>query len=114
MIVAGWLCVGLGVAGMALPVLPTTPFILLASWLFYRSSPRAKKWLDKQPVLGAIIRNYEGKKGIPLHAKVITLVVMWLSIGLSIYFVHERLWLVILLLVISVAVTIHISRYKTL
>ncbi|MFI3287655.1 MAG: YbaN family protein [Rikenellaceae bacterium] len=110
----GYLCVGLGVLGAFLPVLPTTPFILLAFWLFYRSSERAKSWLLSRRVLGAIVINYYENKGIPRHAKVIALTMLWVSIGLSIIFLIDILWVRIMLGVIAVGVSVHILRQRTL
>lgn len=114
MTAAGYLCVALGVVGAFLPLLPTTPLILLAFWLFYRSSPRAKEWLLNQRILGKIVKNYAENKGIPLHAKILAISMIWLSIGYAAIFVTSLLWLRIVLAVIATCVTIHISRYKTL
>lgn len=110
----GYLCVGLGVLGAFLPILPTTPFILLAFWLFYRSSPRAKAWLLSRRILGSIVVNYYENKGIPGHAKILALTMLWVSIGLSIIFLVDILWVRILLGVIAVGVSIHILRQRTL
>ena len=67
-IVFGLLCVGLGALGVVVPGLPTTPFLLLASWLFYRSSPRLQKWL-LQSWLGGYIRNYHLRGGMTATQK---------------------------------------------
>ena len=67
-IVFGLLCVGLGALGVVVPGLPTTPFLLLASWLFYRSSPRLQEWL-LQSWLGAYIRNYHRRGGMTATQK---------------------------------------------
>lgn len=111
---AGYLSVGLGVLGAFLPILPTTPFILLAFWLFYRSSPRGRDWLLSRKIFGAIIRNYFENRGIPLHVKILALSMIWLSLSSVALFVVEPLWLKVLMIVIAIGITIHISRYKTL
>lgn len=67
-IVFGLLCVGLGALGVVVPGLPTTPFLLLASWLFYRSSPRLQEWL-LQSWLGVYIRNYHRRGGMTATQK---------------------------------------------
>ena len=67
-IVLGLLCVGLGALGVVVPGLPTTPFLLLASWLFYRSSPRLQEWL-LQSWLGTYIRNYRRHGGMTVAQK---------------------------------------------
>ena len=67
-IISGLLCVGLGALGVAVPGLPTTPFLLLASWLFYRSSPRLQEWL-LQSWLGTYIRSYHRHGGMTAPQK---------------------------------------------
>ena len=62
-ITVGLLCVGLGALGVIVPGLPTTPFLLLASWCFYRSSQRLQDWLLKS-WLGAYIRSYHRRGGM--------------------------------------------------
>ncbi|MCR4825855.1 MAG: YbaN family protein [Bacteroidales bacterium] len=67
-IVFGLLCVGLGTLGVVVPGLPTTPFLLLASWLFYRSSPRLQEWLLNS-WLGVYIRSYHRRGGMTFAQK---------------------------------------------
>ena len=67
-IVLGLICVGLGALGVVVPGLPTTPFLLLASWLFYRSSPRLQEWL-LQSWLGTYIRSYRSRGGMTVAQK---------------------------------------------
>ncbi len=111
--ILGLICVALGTIGMFLPVLPTTPFLLLAAWLFLKGNPRLRLWLINHPILGKFIHNYIEHKAIPLHAKYVIITTMWLTIGISVYLVNP-IWLKILLICISTAVTIHIARFKTL
>ena len=77
----GWLSVALGVIGIFLPVLPTTPFLLLAAACFVRSSRRFYLWLVTHPHLGPWIRDYLEGQGIPLKGKIYALVLMWASIA---------------------------------
>ena len=82
----GWIFVGLGIAGAFLPVLPTTPFLLVALWAFTRSSPAAAAWLRGHPTLGPYITDWQDHGIIPLHAKLIALGMMsasfaWLTLG---------------------------------
>ena len=109
----GWLSVVLGVIGIFLPVLPTTPFLLLAAACFARSSPRFYQWLVGHPRLGPWIRDYLDGNGIPLKGKVYAIGLMWLSIALSCYPV-PLLWARGFMLVSSVLVSIYIRRQKTL
>lgn len=78
---AGSLSLALGVAGIFVPLLPTTPFLLLSAALYMRSSPRLYDWLLRQPCLGAYIRDFRENRAIPLRAKVVSVVLVWLSIG---------------------------------
>lgn len=109
----GWLSVVLGVIGIFLPVLPTTPFLLLAAACFARSSPRFYDWLVNHRHLGPWIRDYLDGSGIPLKGKVYAIGLMWLSIGLSCYLVPLP-WARGFMLTSAVLVTIYILRQKTL
>ena len=75
----GWICVALGVAGAFLPLLPTTPFLLLALWAFARSSPAAAEWLRQHPRLGPYIRDWQDHHSIPVNAKVLAILMMLAS-----------------------------------
>jgi uncharacterized protein len=112
-IVLGTLCVALGVIGIFLPLMPTTVFLLLAGFFYARSSPRFYNWLLNHRWLGTYLRNYRDGRGVPLRDKVITLVVLWLSIGLTSIFFVRTWWLLALLLVIAAGVTIHLVSLKT-
>ena len=107
------LCVGLGVLGIILPLLPTTPFLLLAAWLFARGSPRLYHWLHTNRWFGKYIRDYREHRSIPLRAKIIVLTLLWLAIGYSTFFVVTLLWVQILLLAIATGVTIHILQFPS-
>ena len=78
---AGLLCVGLGVVGVFVPILPTTPFLLLAAAAFVRSSPRLYHWLIHHKWFGSYIRSYREYRAITLRAKVVTLTLLWAVIG---------------------------------
>lgn len=109
----GWISVALGVIGIFLPVLPTTPFLLLAAACFVRSSRRVYIWLVTHPRLGPWIRDYLDGEGIPLKAKAWAIGLMWTSILLSCYVVPllpARLFM----LTSAVLVTVYILRQKTL
>lgn len=108
----GWLSVALGVIGIFLPVLPTTPFLLLAAACFARSSPRFYRWLTEHPRLGPWIRNYLDGNGIPLKGKVYAISLMWASILLSCYLVPIP-WARAIMLTSAVLVTVYILKQKT-
>lgn len=113
LISGGIACVILALVGMALPVLPTTPFLLLAAFLFARSSPRFYGWLIRNRWSGEYIRNYREGRGVKLWHKVITLALLWVTIGYSAGFAVPYIWLKLVLIGIAVGVTIHILRMKT-
>ena len=109
----GWLSVVLGVVGIFLPVLPTTPFLLLAAACFARSSERFYTWLVNHPKLGPWIRDYLDGNGIPLKGKVYAIGLMWLSISVSCFLV-PLFWARAFMLTSAVCVTLYILRQKTL
>ena len=113
LIVGGVVCVLLSLIGILIPVLPTTPFLLLAAFLFARSSPRALHWLESNRLLGAYIRNYRAGRGMKMVDKIISLTLLWLGIGLSIWKLVDTLWVQAGLLIIAVGVTVHLARVKT-
>lgn len=113
LLVSGTLCVVLGVLGMFLPVLPTTPFLLLAAICYARSSKRFYSWLMTNRWCGEYIRNYREGRGIPLKQKVLTILLLWLTIGYAAWFVISLWWVKLILLGIAVGVTIHLVRIKT-
>ena len=109
----GTLCVGFGVVGIFLPVLPTTPFLLLAGACYARSSRHFYHWLLTNRLFGEYIRNYREGHGVPLRQKILTIILLWLTIGWSVSFAVSILWLRILLLAIAAAVTLHLVTIRT-
>ena len=107
----GVLAVILGVLGIFLPLLPTTPFLLLASACFARGSTRMHNWLQTNRVFGKYLRDYENGKGIPLRGKIWILIFMWTSMGYSIWRLHDRLALQIMVVAIGTGVTIYLTRF---
>jgi uncharacterized membrane protein YbaN (DUF454 family) len=115
LIAAGTLCVALAALGALLPVLPTTPFLLLAAACYIRSSKRLYDWLLNNRIFGAYLRRYREGEGLPLPFKLWTIALLWLSLGSSAFLaLPERLWwLRLILLAIGLAVSAHILRIKT-
>ena len=113
LLAVGWLSVALGVIGIFLPVLPTTPFLLLAAACFMRSSKRFYLWLVNHRHLGPWIVDYLQGEGIPLKAKVYAICLMWLSIGVSSYLV-PLFWARAFMLTSAVLVSVYILKQKTL
>ena len=113
LVIAGTLCVALGVLGMFLPLLPTTPFLLLAAICYARSSERFYRWLMTNRWCGEYIRNYREGRGIPRKQKVLTIVLLWVTIGYTAWLVASLWWVRLVLLAIAVGVTIHLIRIRT-
>jgi uncharacterized membrane protein YbaN (DUF454 family) len=112
LLAAGTLCAGLGIVGIFVPILPTTPFLLLAAACYMRSSERFYRWLTNNRVFGAYVRNYLEGRGMPIRMKLATVLVLWLAIGLSITFAIESLVIRIILISIAVGVTVHIALIR--
>lgn len=113
LIIAGSIALGLGILGIFLPLLPTTPFLLLAAACYARSSDRFHDWLLGHRIFGEYIRNYRDHRAIKLRAKVLGITMLWLTIGISIFLI-SYLWLKLLLAVIAIAVTLHLLSLKTI
>lgn len=83
---SGFLCVGLASLGIVLPLLPTTPLLLVAAACFARTDPRFHRWLLTNRVFGPIIRDWQQHRCIPLRAKVATVIMVGLVGGSSVVF----------------------------
>lgn len=112
--ILGFIALGLGILGAFLPVLPTTPFLLLAAALFLRGNKDRYEWLLAHPKFGPYIRNFMVYKAIPLRIKVISVSLVWITLLNCAIFVADRLIFRILFLALATAITIHILSYKTL
>ncbi|MCL2329587.1 MAG: YbaN family protein [Bacteroidetes bacterium] len=111
--VLGVIFTGLGILGIFLPLLPTTPFLLLAAACFARGSEKFYNKLLNNKYLGQYITDFREKRGIPLRVKIISVTLLWLTIGYSALFAVKILWVKILLFVIATGVTIHILSIRT-
>lgn len=110
----GLLSLSLGILGIFLPVLPTTPFLLLASVLFLKSSQSLYDWLMNHPKLGPYISNFLVHKAIPLRVKIVSVSMVWITLLYCALMVAEHWAFKLLFIVIAIAVTVHILSYKTL
>lgn len=109
----GIVSVILGMIGIFLPVLPTTPFLLLASYLFLKSSPRLYKWLMGHPRFGPYLKDFTEHRCIPLKAKIISISMLWISLLACAIFVTDKLVPRLLFVGLAIAVTCHILSFKS-
>ena len=109
LICTGWISVVLGVIGIALPLLPTTPFILLAAGCFAKSSPRFHQWLLNHSFFGPLINSYQGDQCIPQHVKIKAIIFIWITLSISIYLLTIP-WLRIVIFLLGVFITIALWR----
>lgn len=109
----GTIFVGLGAVGLVLPVLPTTPFLLLAAACYARSSERFYERLLANPVFGKSIRDYHEGKGITMGSKILAITMLIASITLSAFVFVESMGVRVLLMIIAVAVSLYIMSIKT-
>lgn len=110
--ILGFLFLVVGAAGVFVPLLPTTPFVLLATICFSYSNRRFYEWLKRSPFFGDFVVNYEEKIGIPMGLKIKSVILVWISLSISM-FVIGALWAYLLLGFIGTAVSVHILMLKT-
>jgi uncharacterized membrane protein YbaN (DUF454 family) len=113
LLTVGWISLGLGAIGLFVPVLPTTPFVLLSAACFLRSSERLHTWLIEHPTFGSHIADYLAGKGLTRKTKVVALTTLWLSVGISVYFFVPHAVADVIIVVIAAAVTVYILRLPT-
>lgn len=93
LVAAGLVALGLGLIGIVLPGLPTTPFVLLAAACFARASPRLHGWLTTHRYLGPMVRDWEANRSLPLRVKWIAITMMGTMVLLSAWQFNGRAWL---------------------
>lgn len=114
LIITGTFFVGLGILGIFLPLLPTTPFFLLAAACYARSSKRFYHWLLNNKWFGKYIKNYREGKGIPIKLKILSISLLWFSIIISSFLIGDKLFVRIILILIAIGVTIHIISIRSM
>lgn len=105
----GWFSLVTGVIGIFVPLLPTTPLVLLAAWCFSKSSQRFHDWLLNHKYFGPIVRDWQSADGIPRKTRNRALIFMWCGMGLSMILVW-RFWATVGLIAIGTAVSWHLLR----
>ncbi len=112
-LVAGSVALGVGVVGVVVPVLPTTPLLIVTAFCYARGSSRGYRWLVTNRLFGRYLNDYLCGRGVALKVKVGALVLLWGVIAVTAVFFTDRLWLRVLLPAIAVAVTVHVLMLKT-
>ncbi len=110
LIILGTISVLLGLIGIILPLLPTTPFLLLGAAIYAKSSDKFYNWLIENRLFGSYIKNYREGKGIPLRVKVTAITFLWITILITAIFFIPVLAVRILLIAIAIGVTFHIVK----
>jgi len=113
LILLGTISLAFGIVGVFLPLLPTTPFLLLAAACYARSSEKFYNWLLNNRLFGNYIKNYRSGMGIPVKVKISSLALLWLTILSTIIFFIVTIWVKLLVLFIAIMVSYHILSIKT-
>ena len=111
-LMAGFICLVLGGIGVVMPLLPTTPLVLLAAICFSRSSKRLEEWLCKSKIFGEFIENYRTGQGISVFRKYFSIGFLWFGLITSMIAL-QRTAIYIILPIVGVGVTIHLLMIKT-
>jgi uncharacterized membrane protein YbaN (DUF454 family) len=85
----GYTSLVLGIIGIVLPLLPTTPFVILAAWCFARSNPALAKWLYEHPRFGTLLTTWRDQRAIPPRAKIYALLMLALSYVISVWLIRS-------------------------
>lgn len=100
----GWIFLGFGVIGVFLPLLPTTPFLLLAVWCFYKSSPKTHAWIENHPHFGPILRDWRLRGAISHKTKILAMIMILISLT-GIWLRVDQRWLQILITLLLLCVS---------
>ena len=114
LVISGTFFLVLGIIGIFIPLLPTTPFLLLTAACYIRGSEKFYNRLIKNRWLGEYIKNYQEGSGVPLNVKILSIIILWLTIIFSTLIIVSNLIIQIILFFIAIGVTIHIIKIKTL
>lgn len=113
LVVIGTIFVGLAAIGVVLPLLPTTPFLLVAAACYARGSDRFSNWLLGNRLFGKALRDYREGKGLPPRVKISAIALLWTTIGLSAAFGTDILAVRLIVIAIAMGVTTHILTIPT-
>jgi len=114
LVVSGTFFLVMGIIGIFIPLLPTTPFLLLAAACYARGSKKFYDWLINNKWLGEYIKNYREGKGISLTVKIVIITILWITITFSAFIFVSYFLIQIILIIIAIFVTVHILTIKTM
>mgnify|MGYP006284138881 FL=1 len=110
----GTFSLGIGIIGIVVPLLPTTPFLLLSAACYAKGSERMYQWFINIRWIGKTIKNYHEGNGISIKGKIISIIFLWLTILVSMILMYPNTIVQLLLLIITISVTYHIISLKTM
>ena len=110
----GTFSLGIGIIGIVVPLLPTTPFLLLSAACYAKGSERMYHWFINIKWIGNVIKNYHEGKGISIKGKIISIIFLWTTIAVSMMLMWPNILVQLVLLIIAISVTYHISSLKTM
>lgn len=113
LILLGLIFLGLGMIGAVLPILPTTPFLLVASLCFVRGSTKMNNWLLNHHIFGAFLKNYLDERAIKKRDLIRTLIILWMTLIVSIFFI-DVVFLKFILVIVGSSVSIHLLSLKSI
>jgi uncharacterized membrane protein YbaN (DUF454 family) len=111
--IAGTITLVLGAVGVVLPILPTTPFLLISLACYLKSSERMTHWMLNNKYFGTYIRNYKEGKGIPMKTKLFAISILWITIAFSAIVLVPIFVVQIILIIVATTVTVHLVRLPT-
>ena len=103
-----------GIIGIVLPLLPTTPFFLLATACYMRGSKKIYNWFIHNRLIGNYIQCYQEERSLPINGKIFSIIFLWVTILCSILFILSNSYIELFLIIIAVIVTVHILTIKTM
>jgi len=112
-LIVGSLALVAGIIGVFLPILPTTPFVLLSAWCFFRSSDKLYEWVINNETFGPTIMNYQQGKGITQKTRIRAIVMMWATISVSAYFFVSNLYVIGIMYLVAISVSVYLYRLPT-
>jgi len=113
LVISGTFFLSIGIIGIFIPILPTTPFLLIAAACYARGSKKFYNWLINNKWFGEYIKNYREGRGISLTIKIVTITILWITITFSAFIFVSNFLIQIILIIIAILVTIHILTIKT-